>query len=125
MKKVKLLIIDDEVEYASTLGKRLRLRGFDTEEVYSGEDGLTRFAEISPDVVILDLKMPDMDGLDVLAGIKKHKPDVGVIIVTGHGANASGIKAMDKGAVDYVMKPFNLNVLLRKIESACENKTKI
>ena len=118
MINAKLLIIDDEAEYASTLCQRLLLRGIDAIDVHSGKEGLAKVAEISPDVVVLDLKMPDMSGLDVLEEIKKYNPNIEVIMVTGHGSSAAGIKAMEKGAFDYIMKPFNLSVLLEKVKSA-------
>ncbi len=114
----KLLIIDDEVEYASTLCQRLQLRGIDITDAYSGTDGLAKLKEIDPDIVILDLKMPDMSGLDVLTGIKEHNSDIKVIMVTGHGSAASGLRAMRKGAFDYIMKPFKLKELLKKLEAA-------
>jgi len=125
MIKTKLLIIDDEVEFASTLCQRLHLRGIDSEDVHSGTEGLARLAEIAPDMVILDLKMPDMNGLDVLAGIKKHNPAIDVIVVTGHGSAAFGREAIEKGAFDYIMKPVELTDLLEKIKAAekIRNKT--
>jgi len=124
MKDTKLLIIDDEVEFAATLRQRLELRGIDATDVHSGGEGLQTLAEIGPDIVILDLKMPDMAGLDVLAEIKKHNPAIEVIMLTGHGSTASGIEAMEKGAFDYVMKPVDLNILLEKIYSADEKRSK-
>lgn len=118
MAKTKLLIIDDEVEFASTLCQRLRLRGIDSYDVHSGTEGLARMGEIAPDIVILDLKMPDMNGLDVLDGIKKHDPGIEVIMLTGHGSGAAGIVAMEKGAFNYIMKPVELKELLEKINLA-------
>lgn len=120
MDKEKLLIIDDEVEFASTLCERLRLRGIDTTDVHSGTEGLKTLAEVAPNIVILDLKMPDMNGIDVLARIKKHNPDIQVIMLTGHGSKAAGILAMEKGAIDYIMKPVDINELLEKINFAYE-----
>lgn len=114
----KLLIIDDEVEYASTLCQRLQLRGIDITDANSGTDGLAKLKEINPDIVILDLKMPDMNGLDVLAEIKEHNSDIKVIMVTGHGSAAAGLQAKRKGAFDYIMKPFKLAELLEKLEAA-------
>lgn len=122
MAMAKLLIIDDEVEFASTLRQRLRLRGMDTTDVHSGTEGLAKLAEIGPEVVILDLKMPDMNGLDVLVGIKAHDPSIEVIMLTGHGSGAAGIQAMEKGAFNYIMKPVDLNELLEKINLACEKR---
>ncbi|TKB24398.1 response regulator [Desulfopila sp. IMCC35006] len=118
MDKAKLLIIDDEVEFASTLCERLRLRGIDSTDVHSGTEGLKKLVEIAPNIVILDLKMPDINGIDVLARIKKHDPDIEVIMLTGHGSRAAGILAMEKGAIDYIMKPTDINELLEKINFA-------
>lgn len=122
MDTIKLLIIDDEVEFASTLCQRLCLRGFEAVDVHSGTEGLVRVEEMLPDVVILDLKMPDVSGLDILADIKEREPDIEVIMVTGHGSSASGIKAMENGAFDYIMKPVDLGELLEKINQAAEKK---
>lgn len=124
MMRGKLLIIDDEIEFASTLCERLRIRGIDVTDVHSGTEGLARLEEIAPDIVILDLKMPDMNGLDVLTEIKKHDPGIEVIMLTGHGSGAAGIVAMEKGALDYIMKPVDLNELLQKINVAYEKHDK-
>lgn len=122
--KGKLLIIDDEVEFASTLCERLRIRGIDVTDLHSGTEGLAKLVEIAPDIVILDLKMPDMNGLDVLVEIKKHDPAIEVIMLTGHGSGAAGITAMEKGALNYIMKPVDLNELLQKINLAYEKRSK-
>jgi DNA-binding NtrC family response regulator len=124
MIEAKLLIIDDEVEFASTLCQRLRLRGIDTADANSGTDGLVKMEKLSPDIVILDLKMPDMNGLDILAEIKGRDPRVEVIMLTGHGSVASGIEAMEKGAFDYIMKPVDLGELLDKIQQADQQRSK-
>lgn len=114
----KLLIIDDEVEFASTLCQRLKLRGFDATDAHSGAEGLSLLNEIEPGIVILDLKMLDTNGLHVLSEIKKYDPTIEVIMLTGHGSAGSGVEAMKKGAFDYLMKPIELNDLLEKIELA-------
>jgi len=124
MTRAKLLIIDDEVEFASTLCKRLILRGIDAKDVHSGTEGLARLAEIAPDIVIVDLKMPDMNGLDVLSAIKKHDPTIEVIMLTGHGSGGSGVAAMEKGAFACIMEPFDLAELLEKIYSGEEKRGK-
>lgn len=120
MSKLKILIIDDEAEFASTLRQRLCLRGFDAIDVHSGTEGLVQVWEEKPDVVILDLKMPDTNGLDILADIKEREPGIEVIMLTGHGSAASGIKAMEHGAFDYIMKPVDLGELLEKINQAAQ-----
>jgi DNA-binding NtrC family response regulator len=122
MNKAKLLIIDDEVEFASTLCQRLRLRDFDTVDVHSGREGIAVLPDVRPDIVILDLKMADMNGLDVLEKIKAYDAAVEVIMLTGHGSVRSGVEAMEKGAFDYIIKPVDLKVLLEKINEATEKK---
>ncbi len=124
MANIQLLIIDDEVEFASTLSQRLQMRGIDATDVHSGGEGLSALEDVEPEIVILDLKMPDMNGLDVLEGIKTHDPNIEVIMLTGHGTTGSGIEAMEKGAFDYIMKPVDLNGLLEKIKSADEKRRK-
>ena len=114
----KILIIDDEVEFASTLRQRLVLREMNVQDAHSGAEGLEQLAEYRPDIVLLDLKMPDMNGLDILGLIKEKYPQTEVIMLTGHGSVAAGIEAMEKGAFDYIMKPVDLRDLLVKIEQA-------
>ncbi|WP_035246506.1 response regulator [Desulfogranum mediterraneum] len=118
MIKGKVLIIDDEVEFAATLCQRLRLRGVDAVDIHSGTEGLASLGELGPDIVVLDLKMPDMNGLDILTEIKENHPAIQVIMLTGHGSVASGVRAMEKGAFDYIMKPVDLKELLAKMEQA-------
>ena len=124
MSDVKLLIIDDEIEFASTMCQRLKLRDFDATDAHSGGEGLAALTEVNPEIVILDLKMPDMSGLDVLDEIKKYDASIEVIMLTGHGSAGSGIEAMEKGAFDYVMKPVDLKDLLEKINAAIEKRSK-
>ncbi len=114
----KILIIDDEVEFAATLSQRLRLRGIAVKDAHSGTEGIEQLDDFAPQIVILDLKMPDMSGLDILARIKDNYKDIEVIMLTGHGSVAAGIEAMEKGAFDYIMKPVDLGELLEKIEQA-------
>ncbi len=124
MTNTKLLIIDDEVEFASTLCQRLQLRDIETKYVNSGTEGLAKLAEIAPEIIILDLKMPDMSGLDVLEEIKKFDQRIEVIMLTGHGSAGSGVEAMEKGAFDYIMKPLDIKELLEIIHSADEKRSK-
>ena len=120
MIKSKVLIIDDEIEFASTLCQRLKLRGIEAIDVHSGTEGLASLVSMDSKIVILDLKMPDMSGLDVLGKIKDHNPDIEVIMLTGHGSAGSGIEAKRKGAFDYIMKPVDLKELLDLIKAADE-----
>ena len=115
---MQILIVDDEVEFASTLVERLALRGIAARSANRGLDALALVRVKIPDVVILDLKMPDMSGLEVLASIKSIDPTIEIIILTGHGSAAAGIDGMEQGAFDYMMKPVDLTALLVKIEQA-------
>jgi len=115
---MKLLIVDDEQEFASTLAERLFMRDFDTKVANTGIDALARIKSSTFDVVLLDLKMPDMSGLEVLEKIKAHDPTVEVIILTGHGSTTRGLEGMERGAFDYLMKPIEISDLIIKIEQA-------
>lgn len=120
--EIKVLIVDDEVEFAATLAARLKLRKYSTQMATSGEEGLLAVENDTPDVMVLDLKMPDLDGLEVLAQAKSTHPEVEAIILTGHGSFEAGMEGMNLGAFDYLMKPVDLNHLLDKIQEAYEKK---
>jgi DNA-binding NtrC family response regulator len=122
MSEIKVLIVDDEVEFAATLAERLELRDIAAETVNNGKDALSTILIRPPDIVILDLKMPDLSGLEVLHGIKTHDPSIEVIMLTGHGSTSSGIEGMERGAFDYIMKPIDLDPLLEKINQAYEQR---
>lgn len=115
---IKLLIVDDEVEFAATLCRRLQLRNIDAVDAHSGQEGLACLAEVKPHIVILDLKMHDMSGLDVLEQIKAYDATIEVIMLTGHGSLQAGITAREKGAFDYMIKPVDLSDILIKIAEA-------
>jgi DNA-binding NtrC family response regulator len=119
-----VLIADDEIEFASTLVARLKLRNFQATMANSGKAALAAIEDEQPDVLILDLKMPDLDGLEVLASLKENYPDLAVIILTGHGSFEAGRQGMELGAYDYIMKPVDLNLLLVKIEDAFQSRTR-
>ena len=115
--KIKVLMVDDEEKFRSTTEKILQRKGFDTVLAASGEEALEKLDE-HPDVVILDVKMPGMDGHQALEEIKKHSPDLPIIMLTGHGALPSAKEALQKGAFDYLSKPCDINILAGKIEDA-------
>lgn len=119
MPKIKVLIIDDEMEFASTLAERLDLRDYESKAVESAEKALALLqSKWTPKVVILDLKMPGVDGLAALGMIKQHNPAIEVIMLTGHGSTASGIEGMRRGLFDYLMKPVDIDELVEKINEA-------
>lgn len=122
IRKMKVLVVDNETEFASTLAERLRLRKIEAQSVYSGEEALVAVASFAPDVMILDLQMPDMTGLDVLSQVKAIDPTIEVILLTGHGSFEAGITGMELGAFDYIIKPVDLIQLMEKITEAYKKK---
>ncbi len=122
MAKPKVLVIDDEPDFLETVVKRLRKRQFDVAGVGSGKEAVQLLLEQSFDVVILDLRMPGMDGIKTLKEIKKRSFLTEVIMLTGHGSVESGIQGMQLGAFDYVIKPADLEDLIEKVNQAAERK---
>ncbi len=123
MAGTKIMIVDDESEFAATLAERLELRGLEVITADCGEQAIANVREgWNPDVVLLDLKMPGLDGLETLELIKNHDPSIEVIILTGHGSVASGINGMKRGVFDYLMKPVDLGELLGKLDQAVKKR---
>ncbi|RJQ45275.1 MAG: response regulator [Gaiellales bacterium] len=121
--QIRILLVDDELDFAETLAERLRLRSFDVNVVSRAEEALNTIdAGWKPDVVLLDLKMPGMDGMDALIEIRSREPDVETIMLTGHGAASSSIEGMKRGAFDYMMKPVDIGELIEKVEQAVAKK---
>ena len=116
----KVLMVDDEEQFRATTKKLLNRRGFNTIMAGTGEEAIDKLKE-NPDVVILDIKMPGMDGHQALREIKKRSPDLPVIMLTGHGAMPSARQALVEGAFDYLSKPCDMDVLSSKIEEACRH----
>ncbi len=122
MENVRILIVDDENDFREAIIKRLRARKFDADGADSGPKALEMLDARDFDVIILDVKMPGMDGIEALRQIKLRKPEVEVVMLTGHASVESGIQGMQLGAFDYVMKPVALEDLLDKIRQACDRK---
>lgn len=123
MESIRVLVVDDEEDFLETIVKRLQDRNFSVHGAKTGMEALDYMQENDVDTVILDVKMPVMDGLEVLKKIKLRWPLVEVIMLTGHASVDSGIQGMEFGAFDYVMKPARLDDLLHKIKQAFERKT--
>ncbi len=121
-RKIKVLVVDNEREFASTLAERMRLRNIEAESVYSGEDALDSVSRFMPDVMVLDIQMPNMSGLAVLSQMKAIDPTIEVILLTGHGSFEAGITGMELGAFDYIIKPVDLILLMEKIKEAYKKK---
>lgn len=122
-KQIKILMVDDEKRFRETTQKILGKKGFETILAENGEDALTKLDQ-NPDVVILDIKMPGMDGHATLKEIKKIKPDLPVIMLTGHGDKPSAREALVEGAFDYLGKPCDIGLLAEKVKEACQTKNK-
>jgi DNA-binding response OmpR family regulator len=118
MNDVKILLVDDEEEFVTTLSERLQLRGFDVSVVMSGEAALVRVNVDPPDVMVLDLRMPGIDGVEVLRRVKRAHPRIQVIVMTGHGSDDDRSTCLELGAVDYHKKPIDIDRLLESMRSA-------
>ena len=117
---IHILLVDDEEYFRQTLAKRLSKRGMKPEQVGTGEACLSFLANKSPDVILLDVKMPGMDGIETLHQIKKRSPQAEVILLTGHTDALDGVEGIKSGAFDYLSKPVELEHLVSKINQAYE-----
>lgn len=122
MKPIRLLIIDDETDSGEILSMRLNRRGMETHYASSGEQGLAFLQTTPVDIVLLDVKMPGMDGLEVLAEIAKRYKQLGVIMISGHADMDSAAQGLELGASHYLLKPVDFEVLLHKIEDTYTQK---
>jgi len=122
MDTLQVLIVDDEDDFRETIVKRLNARKIQAEGAASGIKALEILKDKDFDVIVLDVKMPDMDGIETLRHIKKLKPEIEVIMLTGHASVEFGLKGMQLGAFDYVMKPAPLTELLDTIGQAYNKK---
>ncbi|MGH1426413.1 MAG: sigma-54-dependent transcriptional regulator [Arenicella sp.] len=122
MSNIRCLIIDDEVQLAKSLSFTLKQSNIDCLEAYDGASGLLLLESEKPDVVLLDLKLPDMSGLDVLKNIIDHNHDVPVIMISAHGQTKDAVSAIKVGAIDYLTKPFDVDELVLSIQKTLSQK---
>lgn len=116
----RVLVVDDEEDFATALVNRLARRGCVASAVFSGSAALAEMQRTSVDVVVLDLKMPQMDGLTVLCELRKLDPTIEVIVLTGHADVNAGVAGMRLGATDFLQKPVPIQALCNAIEAAAE-----
>jgi DNA-binding response OmpR family regulator len=116
--RIKLLLVDDEVAYVNVLSNRMGRRNIDVTKALSGTEGIQTLRREDFDVAILDLKMEDMDGLEVLKIFKKMVPRMPVIMLTGHGSEQAARAGLELGAFDYLLKPCDFEDLMEKIKDA-------
>ncbi len=122
MRKARILLVDDEVAFTANMSKLLSRRGYDVSAVNDGESAVRAIEDEEYDVAMLDLRMPGMDGIAALKVMKRKRPLMEVIILTGHGSVETGIQGMNIGAFDYAMKPIQISELQEKIDEAFERK---
>lgn len=122
MKEIKLLLVDDEETFVKTLSERLQMRNLENETVYDGEQALSFVDDKEPDVMVLDLKMPGIDGMQVLRQVTKKFPNMRVIILTGHGTDRDEEESRRIGVFDYLKKPVDIDLLVGRIKAAHREK---
>ncbi|MBU2497771.1 MAG: response regulator [Proteobacteria bacterium] len=117
-KKLKVLLVDDEQEFVESLSERLELRNLKTDIAYDGERALKMIKKERPDVMVLDLRMPGINGLEVLRQVKKKHPDMAIVILTGHGTETDEKEALRLGASAYLQKPVDIDHLVGTLHKA-------
>ncbi|HUO78151.1 MAG TPA: response regulator [Thermodesulfovibrionales bacterium] len=121
-KDIKVLLVDDERAFVDTLAQRLKMRELNVSTVYDGEQALSYVKGIEPDVMVLDLKMPGLHGIEVLREVKRRYPKMQVIILTGHGTDRDAEEAKRLGGFDFMRKPADIDNLVRRIKEAYNEK---
>ncbi len=118
MNKIRVLLVDDEEDLSLVLAERLELRGFDAQGVTSSSEAIKRIDEKEYDVMVVDIKMPGLGGMELLRRIKKNNPKSQVILFTGHGSTKEAEEGISEGAYDYLIKPIEIEDLVQKIRKA-------
>jgi DNA-binding NtrC family response regulator len=122
MSQIKVMLIDDELGFTSIFTERLILRDIDVVAVNTAEDAFAKLKEFLPDIILLDLKMPGMNGIEMLKILKKYDPAIDVIIITGHGLGLDREEAVKMGALEMLLKPIDINEVVKMIENAYKKK---
>ena len=122
MKEIRVLLVDDEEEFVQTLSERIEMRDLGSDVALNGEEALKKMDEDVPDVMVLDLKMPGIDGMEVLRQTRKAYPNVQIIMLTGHGSKKDKKEARRLGAFEYLQKPVPIDILVNKIKLAYKKK---
>ncbi|MCP4600362.1 MAG: response regulator [Proteobacteria bacterium] len=122
MDDIRFLIVDDESQFVEAVVERLRLRGLDAKGVTNGYDALKVLCQKPYDVLLLDVKMPGLGGLDVIRKVKEKWPDIRVVLLTGHGSKQDAEEGMQLGAFKYLMKPVNIEELISILYEASAQK---
>lgn len=121
-KTIKILLVDDEKGFVDVISKRMSKRNIEVAKAYSGKDALQALRKADFDAVVLDLKMEDMDGIEVLKIFKKIAPDLPIIMLTGHGSEEAARDGIRFGAFDYLTKPCDFDELILKIQEVVSSR---
>jgi DNA-binding NtrC family response regulator len=122
MNKIRLLLVDDEVEFLAPMVKRLKRRDYEVQTTTNGPDAIDYIRQNTVDLVVLDVQMPGMDGIETLSEIKRIDPSIGVVMLTGHANIEAAVAGMELGAFDYLMKPMNFDELVYKLQDVYRDK---
>lgn len=122
MSHIQVLVVDDEDDYRDTLVKRMRKRNFSVRGARGGQEALEMMKETPADLVLLDMRMPGMNGLQTLLALKQNHPAIRVILVTGHACVETARHGLDHGAYDYLLKPVTLDQIMAKIKECMQSK---
>ena len=118
----KVLLVDDETDFLEIMSDRMKTRGLEVSTSTSAKDALKLTQDENYDAVVLDLMMPEMDGIEALAALKEKHPELQIILLTGHGSVEKGVEAMKLGAMDFLEKPIDMTALTEKIKQAKAQK---
>jgi len=118
----KVLLVDDEKEFVEALGERMKNRGMNVTTTTSAKDAINKVKAESYDAIVLDLQMPEMDGMEALKVMREIKPEMQIILLTGHATVEKGIEAIKMGAMDLIEKPADLEMITEKIKKAQAKK---
>jgi CheY-like chemotaxis protein len=125
MKEFKVLMVDDEEDFVRTLAERMKMRDLDSDVALNGEEALQIVEGQIPDVMVLDLKMPGIDGMEVLRRVRKSYPEVQVVVLSGHGSDKDEHEAHRLGAFAYLRKPVEIESLIRTLKGAYKKKLEV
>lgn len=118
----KILLVDDEKEFLEVMSDRMTARGMDVSTAESAQEALQKVEKGGYDAIVLDLQMPGVDGIETLKALKKNRPELQIILLSGHATLEKGVEAMKLGAMDFMEKPADLNELTEKIKKAQARK---
>jgi DNA-binding response OmpR family regulator len=122
MGDIRILLVDDEENFVNTIAERLGMRDLASHSAFNGKQALDFIGDREPDVMVLDLRMPGIDGMEVLRRVRKSHPDIQVIIQTGHGNDLDEAEARQLGVFDYLRKPVDIELLVERIKAAYQAK---